>query len=236
MNGSPSAPVIPTKIDASRWPLLIYLGPMFAFLLLTTAEDMTSKALGYPLAYALKILLVAIIAFVCRDSWRDLRPKPNLAAIVVAVILGLVIAALWVGLDGRYPPLWFQGKRSGFDPSKLSPTVRAAFLSVRFCGLVILVPLIEELFWRSFLMRWLIDADFLKVPVGKVTLIAGAFTSIGFALEHPEWLPGLITGIAWAGLLAWSKSLSACVISHATANLALGLYVVNSGGAAWKFL
>jgi len=98
------------------------------------------------------------------------------------------------------------------------------------------VPLIEELFWRSFLMRWLTNPNFLAEPIGRVTATGFAFTSIGFAIEHPEWLPALLTGAAWAALLWWSKSLIACVISHAMANLALGLYVVKTGGEAWRFL
>jgi CAAX prenyl protease-like protein len=214
------------------------VAPMFAFLLLTAGEDAAAKAtdpvLGYPIAYSVKILLVAFVAILCRATWRDLIPIPRASQLVVAIIIGVLVAIAWVGLDGRYPSISFLGKRTGYDPSELAPQIRAAFLSVRFFGLVIVVPLIEEMFWRSFLMRWLIDVDFLKVPIGKVTLLAGALTSFGFALEHPEWLPALLTGTAWACLLAWSKSVTACVISHATANLVLGLYVINTG--AWKFL
>jgi CAAX prenyl protease-like protein len=93
--------------------------------------------------------------------------------------------------------------------------------------------LVEELFWRSFLMRWLIDPDIFKVPVGRVTPVAAAVTSVVFALAHPEWLPALLTGLLWAWLLWQTKSLAACLISHATANLALGVFVIASG--AWKF-
>jgi CAAX prenyl protease-like protein len=99
--------------------------------------------------------------------------------------------------------------------------------------LVVLVPLIEELFWRSFLMRWIIDQEFTRVPVGKVTPLAAGVTAVLFASAHPEWLPALLTGLAWAWLLAWSKSLSACVVSHMTTNLALGIYVLSTG--AWRF-
>lgn len=224
--------------SAPRWPWLPYVAPMFAFLLLTAAEDAAAKAahhpLGYPIAYAVKIGLVAVIAVLCRSAWRDLRLRTSPFAMVAAVVIGLAVAAVWVGLDGLYPPLPFLGKRTGYDPSDLSATNRAWFLSVRFFGLVLVVPLIEELFWRSFLTRWLIDPDFHAIPVGRVTPIAAALTSIGFALEHPEWLPALLTGAAWAALLAWSKSVSACVVSHMTANLALGIYVVKTG--AWRFL
>ena len=95
------------------------------------------------------------------------------------------------------------------------------------------VPVIEELFWRSFLIRWIIDNDFLRVPIGKVTPLAAAVTSVLFALAHPEWLPALLTGALWAWLSGGRKSLSACAISHATANLALGVYVITTHD--WKF-
>ncbi len=108
-----------------------------------------------------------------------------------------------------------------------------AFVAVRLLGLVVLVPLIEELFWRSFLMRWVIDQDFARVPIGRVTPLAAGVTSVAFGLAHPEWLPGLITGLAWAWLVWRTKSLSACVVSHAVANLALGLYVIATGD--WKY-
>lgn len=232
--------MIPTKLPASRWPWLPYVAPMFAFLVLTAAEDAAVKAShdpnAYPIAYAIKIGLVALVALVCRDAWRDLKPGPGPVAIAVALALGLIVAAAWVGLDGLYPPLPFQGKRSGYNPEDLAPASRAAYLSIRFFGLVLVVPLIEELFWRSFLVRWLINPDFLAEPIGRVTAMAAGLTSIGFALEHPEWLPALLTGAAWAGLLRWSRSITACVVSHAMANLALGLYVVWTGGKAWNFL
>lgn len=227
-------------VEGARWPWLPYVAPMLAFLLLNAAEDAAAKAAhdprAYPILYAIKIGAVALIAVACRSTWRDLRRMPGPVGIVGAITLGLAVAAAWVGLDGLYPRLGILGVRSGYDPSGLPPAGRTAYLAIRFFGLVAVVPLIEELFWRSFLMRWLINPDFLEEPVGRVTLAGAAMTSVGFMLEHPEWLPALLTGFAWAGLLARTRSVSACVISHATANLALGLYVLRAGGEAWRFL
>jgi CAAX prenyl protease-like protein len=196
-------------------------------------HDGQPSPLWYPLAYAARAVIVAILAWRYRATWIDLRPAPGKGAVGLAVLVGIIVWALWIGLDGRYPPLPLGGKRAAFDVGILAPGPRWAFITVRLAGLVVLVPLIEELFWRSFLVRWLSDPDFHKVPIGKVTPLAAAATSVMFALVHPEWLPGLITGALWAWLLAHTRSVGACVISHATANLALGVYVVASGD--WKY-
>lgn len=221
-----------------RW--LPYIAPLGTFLLLTSVEAYLpgSGASGfspwYPWFYAGKIAAVAVVAWLCRATWNDLKPWPGLRATVLAIGLGVLVIGLWVGLDGLYPTFSIQGGRVGFDPRTLPVPGRWAFLACRVCGLVLIVPLIEELFWRSFLMRWVIGPDFTTVPVGRVTLLAAGVTALGFALAHPEWLPALLTGLAWAWLLARTQSLAACLISHMTANLVLGLYVVATG--SWKFL
>lgn len=152
----------------------------------------------------------------------------------MAIGLGIAVALAWVGLDGYYPSLPFLGTRQGFDPTKLTGPGRLGFLAIRMVGLVVVVPLIEELFWRSFLMRLVIDPEFERVAVGRVTPASAAITSVFFALAHPEWLPAFLTGLTWAWLLWKTKSLSACVASHMAANLVLGIYVLSTGH--WSFL
>lgn len=218
------------------WP---YVAPMAAFLLLTALEGMVSDATRetrpglYPVAYGVKIALVGVIAWLCRSTWRDLKPRPSASVLLLSVLSGLIVTALWIGLDGRYPALPLQESRAAFDPGVLPPAGRAFFLAERFFGLVLVVPLIEELFWRSFLMRWIIRPDFRSVALGTVTPLAAAVTSALFALAHPEWLPALLTGLLWAFLLRRTRSVAACFVSHLVANLALGLYIVISGN--WRF-
>ena len=173
--------------------------------------------------------------WLCRSTWRDFAPRPGVGSILLAAGIGLLVTLLWVGLD-RYYPRWGEtGARASFDPNALPEAGRYAFLAVRFFGLVLLVPAIEELFWRSFVIRWIIDPDdFRRVPIGRVTPLAAAATAGLFALEHPaEWLPALITGALWAGLLRQTKSVSACFVSHAAANLALGIYTLITKD--WKY-
>jgi uncharacterized protein len=212
---------------------------MGAFLCLTALEGFLPKGPGnhhplwYPAIYAVKAIAVAVTAVICRSSWCDFRPRPSWAILVFSAVLGFMVTVMWVGLDGHYPAISLRGLRANFDPRVLSPPALTAFLAVRFLGLVVLVPAIEELFWRSFLIRWIINPRFERVPLGRVTPAAAAISAVVFALAHPEWLPALITGLLWAGLLRYTRSLSACLVSHAVANLTLYLYVLGTGN--WRF-
>ncbi len=234
---------LPTAADGSNAggsDLLPYAVPMFAYVGLSALEGYLPQAGGrpvpswYAIAYAFKVVITAALAWRYRSTWRDFLPAPSFATLGLSALLGLLVWLLWIGLDGLYPVFRFLGgTRVAFDPREMAPLARWAFIGVRLLGLVVLVPLIEELFWRSFLLRWLIDPEFSNVPVGRVTPVAAVVTSVLFALVHPEWLPALLTGLLWAGLLWQTKSLSACAVSHATANLALGVYVIAMG--EWKY-
>ncbi len=228
-----SAPPEPGAGEAGLAETLPYVAPFFAFLVLTSLESYVPDTQWYPLAYTAKVVLVSLAAWHCRSAWSDLRPWPPLRSFVLATVIGLLVYVLWVRLEGWYPAIGLLGKRAGFDPTTLPPDWKWPFLGVRFFGLVALVPLIEELFWRSFLIRWLIDPDFRSVPLGRLTPKAVVLTSVLFGLTHPEWLPALLTGLLWAWLLWKTGSVSACVLSHAVANLALGLHVMTTGD--WKY-
>jgi len=220
-------------------PWLHYVAPMAGFLVLTAAEDLLPRPGGevapgaYAAFYAFKVAAVSVLAWLCRPAWRDLRPLPGLFWTSVAVATGLFVTLLWVALDGRVPSLPLTEGRTAFDPRGLSSPVQPLFLAARLYGLILLVPLIEELFWRSFVIRWIIRPDFRSVPIGRVTPLAAGASAALFALAHPEWLPALAAGLLWAGLLAKSRSVAVCWISHLTANLALGVYILAT--ASWWF-
>ncbi|WP_435007599.1 CAAX prenyl protease-related protein [Tundrisphaera lichenicola] len=230
-----------TSPPAPDRPWLPYVLPMATFLILTSAEDWLPKGTAgphptyYPVSYAFKIAVVAFTCWLTRSTWRDLSPRPPISRLLLASAIGLLVTALWVGLDGFYPTFGGMGARAAFDPNVLTPGSKVAFLAVRMLGLVLIVPFFEELFWRSFVMRWIIDPErFEDVPIGRVTPIAAVVTAALFAVEHPaEWLPALLTGAIWAWLLHRTKSVLACFVSHAVANLGLGIYVLTTG--QWKY-
>jgi len=90
----------------------------------------------------------------------------------------------------------------------------------------------EELFWRSFLMRWIDARDFLNLDARRVSGMALALTCGLFAVEHSLWVAGLMAGLAYAGLYITTNNLRAPVLAHAVTNAILGLWILATG--SWQ--
>ncbi len=205
-------------------PWLAYVTPMAAFMVLTTAESSAPKAY-YVWLYLAKVVVVTAILVAFRTPWKDIRPKAHL--LVPAVLVGLAVFVEWIVLDKviPYPHL---GDRTSLDPFTAIevPALRLLFLTARFYGLVFMVPVMEELFWRSFLLRYVTDSDFTKLPVGAFSWGSFSLVAVAFGLAHSEWLVAIICACAYALLLRQTRSLFACIVAHAVTNLALGVYVI----------
>jgi CAAX prenyl protease-like protein len=104
---------------------------------------------------------------------------------------------------------------------------------VRVAGASFVVPQLEEVFFRSFLYRYLVKPDFQSVPLRHFAPAAFLLTSAVFAFEHQEWLPGLLCGFAYQGLVLRKKRLGDAITAHAITNFLLGVWVVWRG--AWQF-
>jgi len=95
------------------------------------------------------------------------------------------------------------------------------------------VPVMEELFWRSFMLRWLAHPEFTGVSPARAGLRALLISSVMFGAEHTLWLAGIVAGLAYGALYMQSKNLWAPVVAHATTNGMLGLWVLHTG--QWSF-
>ena len=155
------------------------------------------------------------------------------------MIVGLVGIAFWIGLcrlhleeqAAHYLPTWMQPKRAAFDPFQniTGPIMRWAFIAVRLGGLVILVPVVEELFWRGFLLRWFIAPDWQQVKLGQLSVASFVIVTLLFALAHSEWLAAAAYCGLLNGLLYWKRDLWNCVVAHGVSNLLLGIYILSVG-------
>ena len=137
---------------------------------------------------------------------------------------------IWILPEGLYPHLG----ESQFNPFIFqNGYVSATLVVFRLLGAVLVVPVFEELFWRSFLLRWVINPDFKKVELGKFTWLSFAVVTLFFGFEHNRWLVGLFAGAAYNWLIYRERNLWVCILAHAITNLALGVYVLQT--QQWGF-
>lgn len=224
-----------TSTDSPAKAMTPWVAPFVVFLVFTTLETQKWFGVGYEILYTLKILSVSALLIVFRKEYPSFSTK----GFGVGALAGIVGLAVWIGLDALQelipglPGLVNQifGSRAGFDPwagEGLTP-LRTAFVAVRLAGLAVIVPLMEEIFWRGFLARFLVSDDFRSVPQGKFTSSSFAIVTLAFACVHPEFL----AAIAWGAIINLvylrTANLWACVVMHSVTNALLGAYILMTG-------
>ncbi|WP_321371965.1 CAAX prenyl protease-related protein [uncultured Desulfuromusa sp.] len=193
--------------------------------------DLTAQQMLY--LYPLKtVLVLALILFFWRQyNELHLVDFKNLTHTIASVLLGLLVFVLWINMDWGFTAL---GESKGFDPFLVENAAsRNLLIFFRLFGAALVVPIMEELFWRSFMLRYVITADFSSVRIGTFTLTSFLICAVLFGLEHNLILAGMMAGAAYSGLLYWTKSIYQCVLAHAVTNLVLGIYVLQTG--FWHF-
>jgi CAAX prenyl protease-like protein len=203
---------------------------MAAFVALTGLER--GGGASYVWLYSAKVCVVTALLAYFRQPWREIRPSIRDAG--PGTLVGVCVLAEWILLDRwlHYPHL---GARTGFNPYAAlpHPAGRTLFLVVRLYGLALLVPVMEEIFWRSFLLRYFTQPDWQAVPPGAYSWGAFVLVGAGFGASHPEWLAAILCACAYALLLRRTRSLFSCIVAHATTNLGLGIYVLATH--AWQY-
>jgi hypothetical protein len=147
------------------------------------------------------------------------------------VLRGLAVFGAWITLDSGWAVVGRMG--TGFTPLKADGSIDWLLAGLRLFGLSLVVPVMEELFWRSFLLRWIDRRDFLAMDPKRASFTALAISSALFALEHSQWLAGLIAGAVYTWLYKKTGNLRIPILSHAITNGTLGLWILATGN--WRF-
>jgi uncharacterized protein len=222
----PNQNTVPTASTKSQIiTAMPYVLPFALFALCTYLPALLSipLAVAYP---AKTILVAATLAWFWRSFGSEIRLQMDLPAVAA----GIVVFLIWVGLEGLYPQIGTAGAHAA---NQVEVYGVIWFLAFRLIGAALVVPVMEELFWRSFAMRFLIDFDFRKVPLGQFTWFSFIAVSVAFGFEHHQWLPGIIAGVVYAAVLYRSKNLFSPILAHGVTNLLLGIYVMQTG--RWEF-
>jgi len=183
--------------------------------------------------YPVKALTTGLLLFLFRHHYSELRfnDLKNIPVTLSVSVAGILVFILWINMDWAFSA---SGSPQGFNP-KLLPEggLQLGMTICRVAGAVLIVPLMEELFWRSYLIRYLVDSDIEKVAVGTFTWLSFLATVVLFGLEHHFILAGMMAGIVYNLILYKTRSLAQCVFAHAVTNLALAAYVISTG--RWYF-
>jgi CAAX prenyl protease-like protein len=179
--------------------------------------------------------ILALLAIVSRGI---LASRPS--RLWQSLALGVAVFFLWIGPDVLIPgyrsSILFSNSIVGHPLGTTAPADKASilFLVFRVLSSVVTVPIIEELFWRGWLMRWIIDHKFTRVPLGTYHAEAFWIVAALFASEHgPYWDVGLATGVIYNWWAIRTRNLTDCIIAHAVTNACLAVYVI--GWNQWQY-
>ncbi len=210
-------------------PALPRFVPFALFVLLTLLQGKLGAASPY-WVYLAKTVLGAWMIWLIRPLVAEMRWQLSWEAVGV----GIAVFAVWVILERPYTVFkWSGAPWNPLHQFGQESMLAWFFVAVRIFGSSIVVPPLEEVFYRSFLYRSLAGRDFEKVPLGYFAWLPFLATSLVFGFVHREWLAGVLCGFAYQGLVLRKQRLGDAITAHAITNLLLGLWVVGKG--AWQF-
>ena len=215
-------------------PSFRYITPFLVFMVLLVIAAQVSLDVRWEAPC--RVLLLGIVCFICWPRELALEPAQPLSAAAI----GAAVFALWIAPDILFPGYRQSGLFSNSIVGHLHSSIRSSalhdpwVLAWRTARAVLIVPVVEELFWRAWLMRWLINTDFRRVPLGTYSPFAFWVTALLFASEHGSyWDVGLLTGVIYNLWMIRSKSVASCILMHAVTNGLLSAYVIANG--QWQY-
>jgi CAAX prenyl protease-like protein len=203
-------------------PVLVRVLPFAVFAALTLLQGRFGEESQYWI-YALKTVLGAWMVWIVWPHIKEMRWAFSWEAVAV----GIAVFLIWVGLDGRYS-LW-AARPGAFNPVQTygkGSALALLFVGIRALGSTLVVPPLEEVFYRSFLYRYLIKSNFLSIPLRHFDLRAFLFAGVVFGISHFEWLPGILCAFAYQWLVIRKDRLGHAMTAHAITNFLLALWVI----------
>jgi uncharacterized protein len=210
-------------------PATARVAPFVIFCLLTAAQGKFGAASAYWF-YLAKTIIGAWLVWEMKPLVSEMR----WAVSWEAIITGIGIFFIWVGLDPFYPH-FTKGGATGNPNEQFGENSALAsfFIAVHVLGMTFIVPPLEEVFYRSFLYRYVASQNFLSVPLNKFLPLPFFAATIVFGFSHNEWLAGILCGAAFQWLVLRKNRLGDAMTAHAITNFLLGVWIVWRG--AWHF-
>jgi hypothetical protein len=222
--------------------LFVRVAPFVIFLALTYGQGQFGEASRYWF-YLAKTLVGAWLIWEMHPFVAEMRWALSWEAIVV----GIGVFAMWVGISGEWTTQHSLWAKLGFprlagaslrdwnphDQFGAGSALAWLMIGVRIGGSTFVVPPLEEVFYRSFVYRYLAKPDFQSVSLNQFAWLPFLVTAVIFGFSHNEWLAGILCGAAYQWLVLRKNRLGDAMTAHAITNFLLGLWIVWRG--AWQF-
>ena len=214
-------------------PSAPYVVPFAVFMGLLAAQPYVP--LPQSVEYALRCAILAAVLWIFsrrQISFKVVNPLGSIS-------IGLLVIVVWVGPDALIPGYrqhWLFTNSITGQTSTMTEAAKADVVALFFRALraIVLVPIVEELFWRAWMLRWAANTDFESMPLGSYTTQSFWIVAALFASVHgPYWEVALICGIVWNWWMGKTRSLGDMILTHAVANAALSAYVLATG--KWEY-
>lgn len=223
----PNAPMLSHAAWVRSIPFLVYI-------LFIVVVDVLGR-FGFSAAelrwmYAVKISAVVLTLLMLWRHYTELHTwRLTPIGVATSIAVGVIVFVLWITLSSGWLLI---GSPEGFDP-RTNGQIDWLMVAVRIAGAALVVPIMEELFWRSFLMRWIDASDFQSIAPAAVRLQSVLIASVLFGFEHNQWFAGIIAGLAYSFLYMRQGSLWSAILAHAVTNGVLGVWIVQT--ASWTY-
>ncbi len=228
-------------ISSKPWPRILPFAAYLAFLALAEGILWLTKFIPSLAAwwveanlwlYPVKTITVIGCLAYFWPQYTELKGRgfSRKADVALSIAVGVFVYLAWVRVDWSWATM---GSAAGYDPFRAGTVAGPILAAIRLFGAAIVVPLMEELFWRSFLIRYVISPKFETVPLGAFTPGSFLITAILFGSEHHLWLAGILAGVAYNLLLYRTGRLWPCILAHGITNLILGIHVIINNEWHW---
>ena len=182
-------------------------------------------------------LIRMVVGAWCVWEMRAVVPEMRWAFSWEALVAGVAVCFLWIVIDPFYPKIEFMFKAgkswNPFEQFGRGSAIAWFFVIVRTAGSTLIIPPIEEVFFRSFLYRYFIRLDFENLPLNHLQWLSLIVTSLIFGFEHYQWLAGFLCGLIFQALVLRKNRLGDAITAHAITNFLLAIWIVAKGD--WKF-
>jgi len=210
---------VPDEAEAGVPPAAAaYVVPLLAALATALVTSIWTEG-PLDLWYGLRIAAAVAALLLMRRSLPGLSLSPSW----VPALLGIAVCAIWIPFGGT------EAAELAGAIGRLGQGERWTWIALRIAGSVLVIPLVEELAFRGFLLPWLVSPEFESAPPRAWTWPAVILSSLAFGAIHQQWVLGAVAGLAFAAARLYRGRLGDAVLAHAVANAGVAAAVLLGG-------